>query len=331
MEALLKHFPGGAAVPDHDGWLPLHYACTNPRLDAIEALLATYPTAARVRNRMGELPIHYAADSEDYDAPQAVRLLLEAYPDGAKVKNQLGRTPLLQMASKQQGQEHVGKVVQQLIKAHPEGCLDRDPVGNSSALELVLTNWSEVAKYEGVRALLDACPQLAQIPCADSDTLPLHLACSFGGFHFEHASQSIEVLVNAYPEAIEHTDAHGKLAIHYAAELHDGVVGAAMIRQLVKGDPEGGLRAAAIPDNTGKMPLHYVCQWVHPTGMVKYMLLHHPDAACHEDNENNLPIHHCAGSLSKLAMDNLNELHRVYPKGVAHKNHDGHLPLHLGE
>jgi len=330
VEALLKHFPGGAAVPDNDGWLPLHYACTNPRVEAISALLATYPTAARVRNRMGELAIHYAADSEDFDAPEAVRILLEHYPDGAKVKNQLGRTPLQQIVSKQSSSEQTGKVVAHLIKAHPEGLLDRDPVGNSSILELVLTNWSEVAKAEGTKALLTACPQLAQIPCAESDTLPLHLACCFGGFHFEHATQLLDALVTAYPEAVEHIDGHGKLAIHYAAKLHDGVVGAAMLRQLVIGDPEGGLRAAATPDASGMMPLHYTCGWRHPTGMIKFMLLHHPDASLHADNQGNLPVHHMASCVSEHAVSNLNELQRVYPPGIKKANRQGELPLHLG-
>ena len=48
------------------------------------------------------------------------------------------------MVSKQSSSEQAGKAVAHLIKAHPEGVLERDPVGGSSVLELVLTNWSEV-------------------------------------------------------------------------------------------------------------------------------------------------------------------------------------------
>merc|ERR1719197_1377845 len=54
VEALLKHFPGGAAVPDQDGWLPIHYACTNPRINSVKLLLEAHYKGAGVRNRTGE-------------------------------------------------------------------------------------------------------------------------------------------------------------------------------------------------------------------------------------------------------------------------------------
>jgi len=326
----------------------------------VRLLVEAYPKAASIRTRNGEIPLHFAADSEDFDAVrgpsfaslcaaplltlslpspttvlmyrqvEVVRILLEAYPDGARVKDSHGNTPLMAMAGRQNKSDNVGKILNHLIKADPEGLLNREKSGGSTILEAILTNWAEVARVEGVRQLLCTCPHLAQIPIKEArGALPIHLFACIGGFHYEYCGQVMETLIEAYPLGTETQDDAGNLPLHYVVQHHQGAVAAAMVKELLNGDPEGGIDCVSTPNEFNRVALHYVCEWADPAGTVKTLLLNFPDGAMHKDDDAQVPLHCACKGLGALANRNVIELLRVFPDGAKSVDRNGRTPLHI--
>nr|CCA16370.1 conserved hypothetical protein [Albugo laibachii Nc14] len=80
---------------DHHGMLPLHWACTDPKISmqVIQALLHAYPQGALARNNAHYFPIHIAVRA-GLDA-SIVRILYEAEPSTLHEKTIAGKTPLM--------------------------------------------------------------------------------------------------------------------------------------------------------------------------------------------------------------------------------------------
>ena len=113
MAWLLATIPEYAKEKDGSGELPLHYAASNNKSEAvIKALLDAYPGAAKEKDKVrcgrgrrvlcpalslltcvccrvqdGRLPLHYAAYGNKSEA--VIKVLLDAYPDAAKAKTKV--------------------------------------------------------------------------------------------------------------------------------------------------------------------------------------------------------------------------------------------------
>jgi len=136
VDALVEACPRCVLLADHQGMLPLHYAClTNRAHAALIARLLQHAgiEAAAMPDHMGRLPIHYAMGAPVCFPHEAVgtmiaqqvangeqpcdavlQLLLEAYPEGASVRDRDGLTPLhylcrcLLQQQQQQQQQQLG-------------------------------------------------------------------------------------------------------------------------------------------------------------------------------------------------------------------------------
>ncbi|CCI49164.1 unnamed protein product [Albugo candida] len=98
---------------DHHGMLPLHWACTDPKISiqVIQALLHAYPQGALTRNNAHYFPIHIAVRA-GLDA-SIVRVLYEAEPSTLQEKTIAGKTPLMLAKEANHPNQNVAILLQQ--------------------------------------------------------------------------------------------------------------------------------------------------------------------------------------------------------------------------
>jgi ankyrin repeat protein len=63
VRLLIDAFPSDITTQDHEGSIPLHYACwcNEPNMDIIQLLIQTDPASVAYKNYVGETPLHFAA------------------------------------------------------------------------------------------------------------------------------------------------------------------------------------------------------------------------------------------------------------------------------
>ncbi len=127
-------------------------------------------------------------------------------------------------------------VVRFVLRSNPTAASirSRGSPGNYSLSMAIERHYS----HELVRDLLEAFPQAAQEPNIQ-DMLPLRSAMRHSSnTSFTYGSQTIELLLAAYPKAAEETDEYGRIALHYVSSgsitllmfIHPHYLGCCMTR-----------------------------------------------------------------------------------------------------
>lgn len=266
---LLDKYPEAAQTPDYWGSMPLHavpWAVTSTRI--VDALLEAYPDAAREIDNQGKIPLHHACSKKlNKNSLISIQSLISAYPEGIDVEDDSGFLPshyltkyltsksmkghknnqfLLHMAVIKNFSKHL---VTLLVRGYPQLCLKRD---NHGKIPLHYACEGKMpSSLHHIVTLLNACAESLYVEDWQSRTprqilsntvsrkdknkmLPLH--------HLAAASdvllpESLQLLVDVYPESIITADNHGLLPIHYAclnpAISVDGLM------QFIKLYPEG--------------------------------------------------------------------------------------------
>ena len=141
-----------------------------------------------------------------------------------------------------------------------------------------------------IQLLIDAAPD--SIRCGDSNSyLPLHKLCSNKELDEATALQILKLLLEKYPESIQHCENNqGYLPIHVAACHMTN--SNEFCRVLIDAYP-GSERIA---DSTGWLPFHHAC--THNTvEMVKYLYNLFPEAIHHAAQNGVCPIHTAIATL----------------------------------
>jgi len=168
LELIISEYPTLAQAPDRYGNLPLHLAANSQSTEVCKALVESYPGSVRIAtigtpySYAGSLPIHIAVDG-GVDCIETVQFLIEYSPESLHVHDSLGGTPL-HLAISQNDTTEIIKLI-----------LAQDPT---------------VASVRSTTGLLE---------------LPLHKACGIiprPGMDEEDILSAVELLFNAYPEAI---------------------------------------------------------------------------------------------------------------------------------
>ncbi len=123
VKKIVKTYHKGVTIPDHQSWLPLHYAAQGGKIKIVKILLkADRDTASVAEDKHDHLPLHLAVINNH---PAAAFKLMQAFPNGAKCKDKNGLIPLHWAAFGSSIE-----TVKALIKRFPEGIRSRNNIGN---------------------------------------------------------------------------------------------------------------------------------------------------------------------------------------------------------
>ncbi len=228
--------PEAVAVPDFDGAIPLHDACSECHLEAMRVLLDAAPESASVANMYGLLPLHAAAGAFEAATLIGAETVVISPIDGSSSRTEIG-------AVLKPEADVRAAAVGILLAAAPQHVTAGTNTGEIPLhMAARTTRWSRSSA--AVAALLAAAPSTAQAATLLAQ-LPLH------GAAFAAHPPTIQMLLAAFPGGAAARDRIGNYPLHNAAAeaTHEGAEAA--VRLLLQAAPE----AAEARGHDGLLPL----------------------------------------------------------------------------
>jgi len=197
-------------IDEPSGWLPIHNLCRNNKLDdsasveILRSMVDTDPNLVRVREIDGYLPIHLAIDEM---SNEFCIVLIDAYPESVRIES-FDRLLIHEVCSS--SRDDAVQTIQYLLQLYPEGINARD----HSKGWLPIHHASDQGRADIIGFLLKHYPDGASKKTSheDDQQLPLHIA-SCGD-----SLEAVQVLFDAYPEALNIRDSQGRNPLDVARE-----------------------------------------------------------------------------------------------------------------
>jgi len=301
VTSLVALAPGSAFRRDHDGWLPLHRACSNTSPAAhriVEAVLQANQEAASVKTPQKQLPLHVACLGSPCSA--VVGLLISSYAKGLATHDSQGNTPLHLAAQNPTPAAHA--IACLCLEGNPEAVLER-----GWGLELPL--------HVGARMASDPCLVEELVKWYKDGSLardaigniPLASAARNGT---QGAAAVCRVMLNAYRNGPKERVQDGATCLHVAARYSTSVevpvlfleAYPAALRIVTTAVPGGGVGADHLEDveearsaarGEGDLPLHWACRNTTPVALdiVKLLVAKDPEAVAKPGRGGNYPLH----------------------------------------
>ena len=352
VQLLHNTLPGALQLSDNYGSLPIHRLCCNQELDGTNSLdilrfmLSIDPTLAREVDGDDYLPINVAVE---YKSIAFCKELIDKYPESLRIESGTGRLPIHEVC-RYGNQDDTADTIQYMLELDPELINEEDsdgylPIhcadyGNTNAIELLL-------KFD---------PDAASKEANDGTRwLPLHFAC-----RYSPNLSSIQVLYDAYPEAILARDRDGEAPLdnareevnqptieflqtqfEYARQAQDMTAmttvdenGQLPLHCALKNNaPLGSIKllteaspaAVQVSDQNGAYPLHIACEFSSAT-VVKFLVECDKDIVERFDANKDSPLHYACRGGNCGAVKYLVESH---VPSVSERNSDNKLPIHL--
>ena len=210
IKTLIKYAPEALQMSDDLYRLPIHKACDSGKLiscEVIQTLVKSYSESVKVIDSSGCLPLHYAILRRA--SLEIVNFLIDCYPEGVTNQYRIQkRTPLYYLNERNyvimmdesgmlllhhacKKNEFSADLVRVLVKAYPESWTIPDYYGKTPKQYLI-----ESASRKDERGMVLLHRQAVHIKGL--------------------SVQSLNILHDAYPEAIQMQDNSGLLPIHHA-------------------------------------------------------------------------------------------------------------------
>lgn len=230
-----------AAKPDPEGRNLIFEELNRakPNEDVLEALCNGDAERIKRKDKAGHLPLHIACNHIHSIDADILMFLMERDPEAVKTANKFGFLPLHKAVS-------------------ANLCHKRPP--NMDNFSLIMEAYPAAVKKK-----------------TNKNQYALHLAISEPSRRL--SSDIVEMLINAFPKAVERQDSYGHLPLHHSCRK-TGPEAQIIFESLIEAYPEG----ASVPDVRGMMPLHHACSLPAPVLEVVYELIEaFPLAVMHRD------------------------------------------------
>lgn len=236
VKVVLKYHHSLCAIPDHNGWLPIHWCCFNNRdTDLLDMLLNIYYKSIISTCLRGKSPLHYAAknryskmfkflidkesdiiDSKDYNGNSVLHDACKGLnPDVVKIILSIKPNISLERNFKEDLSIH------KLLKSHLH-YEEYIPTNNSTAsliqkaediLPITIPKQSylqsHIRQVQCIKHFLNLAPECFVYTDINHMT-PLHLAIKYRASY-----EVIELIYNVYPKASIMKDGYGLIPSQY--------------------------------------------------------------------------------------------------------------------
>jgi len=337
--------PNLLAIDSDDGWTPLHYACWEGHLAAVQVLACFMLHFANLEatDYEGKTALHLAATQGHL---AVVRELVFRGANLEPADTLDGYTPLhyacLSGRALDVVQELVARAGADMFVTARNGKTAFD-VADGNAKDYLLRAYADkVSAREGpqaIHAILQAATFLAarrrqalshrvKLPLGkltldqfqalllllppdsfcirdNSGALPLHIACRVGA-----PIQIIRLFVQAYAAALQTADNNGALPLHAACQADSPSLDA--IRFVVEQDPN----AVQAANNDGALPVHLLCGSSPSVQVVKYLVQLFEGGLAMMTNAGDLPLMVACNTAASQSV--LQVLLTAYPEALVY-------------
>jgi len=319
VQLLYYIFPEALRLRDDDGWLPIHHLCCNEDLDdsasidILRFMLEIDPTLPREVGS-GWLPVHSAVA---YKSITFCKILIDVYPESLRIEAD-GMLPI-HIACDCGNRDDTVDTNQYMLELNPEISNAEDGDG-----WLPIHLAAMKGRTKSIELFLKYDPDAASKEVNDeSRRLPLHCACDYDTNISDISS--IQVLYDAYPEAIFASDADGDTPLDNAQRNGNQPAIDFLQTQLEYASQAQDEAAMTTSDDDGWLPLHHALKDNVPLGSIKLLTRANPAAVQVADQNGAYPLHIACEFGSVKVVQLLVELAGVTLNNVDTKNN---YPLH---
>ena len=240
VQLLHKILPEALRLRDNDGSLPIHRLCMNGRLDETNSMdilrfmLEIDPNLPRELQVDDDdyLPIHCAVK---YKSTAFCKELIDVYPESLQVESDSGWLPI-HIACGWGKRDDTVDTIQYMLELDPE------LINAAGGGYLPIHFAAENGCAKSIELLLKYDPNAASKKTYDFEQLPLHLASNLS---------SIQVLYDAYPDAVFASDSGGKTPVDLAREEGNQPAMEFLQTQLIYARQAQDMTAMTTVDNDG--------------------------------------------------------------------------------
>lgn len=300
MQTLVNAWPEAVHQHDRNGKSPMHTLCENSELDDMASVnilnILINIDSASLRNEDAyddALPIHFAASNKSLEF---CKKLIDAYPESLMMGTNYGHLPIHSACCG-------GRVetVEYILKLSPKS-IDTSDWRGHYPIHLAASHCASwAANSEIIKLLLTHDPASAAKAIPDTDRvlphcLPLHVVAGIGCGRLS----SVQLIFDAYPEAICTTDGHGETPLMIAARWvsvehqRDGCsldVVNFLKTQLDYAWISQDMVAMTTVGYNGWLPLHRALHKNASLGAIKLLVKGNPSAVQVVDHNLSLPLH----------------------------------------
>ena len=202
---------------DDNSYLPLHYLCQNIKLgeaasiDILQFMVDADPGLVREMGDDELLPIHHATYGK---ATSFCQVLIDAYPESLRVGTRSGMLPI-HIACSENDRADAVDTIQYMLELHLESINVICGYG-SAPIHLA----AQGRRADIVELILKYDPKAASKATRNQNNpnFPLHWACAYN--YTDHV-EVVEVLYDAYPQAINKYNSEGKTPLDFAWESEE--------------------------------------------------------------------------------------------------------------
>ena len=218
VQLLYNAWPESIRIPSESiGYLPLHYLCQNIKLgeaasiDILRFMLDADPGLVREMGDDELLPIHHAIYGKSASFCQ---VLIDAYPESLRVGTRSGMLPI-HIACSENDRADAVDTIQHILELYPETI---NAICGQGLAPIHLA--AQGRRADIVELLLKYDPQVASKATRNqnSPNFPLQWACAYN--YTDHV-EAVEVLYDAYPQAINTRNGEGKTPFDFAWESEE--------------------------------------------------------------------------------------------------------------
>ena len=268
VQLLYNTLPGALQLRNDYGWLPIHHLCCNKdlddtaSLDILRFMLNIDPTLPR--ELVGCLPIRLAVQNK---STTFCKLLVDAYPESLRIESSDGMLPIHE-ACLNGNRDDTADTIQCMLELDPEIINAEDSDG------WVPIHHAVLGMTKSIEILLQYDPDAASKKTYDGDRrLPLHLACDY-----DKNVSSVQILYDAYPEAILASDRDGRTPLDLALSKRNQPAIDFLQAQLVYSRQAQDMTTMTTVDENGQLPLHRALRGNAPLGSIKLLVRGNRDA-----------------------------------------------------
>ena len=213
IQYLLELHPACIQARDGRGWLPIHNVASGVNTKAVELLLMHDPSAAskETTSESRHLPLHIACLNGKIGAVQS---LFDAYPEAILTRNRNGKTPI-DLA--REWAERVGTMSQTVVPFLETQLAYAEKAQDTAIMTTLDENgWlplhralKDNAPLGSIKVLVKGNPSAVQTTDKHM-AFPLHLACEFSSV------KVVQYLVEKYDSAVDRIDKNKDSILHYA-------------------------------------------------------------------------------------------------------------------
>jgi len=375
MEFLFNSIPEGSDLIDGHNKHPIHDLCGNKMLDddvsleILRFMLDIDPTLPQMRDTI-KIPIHYAVGHGNKSL-EFCKVLIDAYPESLKIEALFnGSLPIHEACGHGDGFWRVDTVdtIQYMLDLYPDIINARD-----SQRDLPIHHAANLGNAKTIELLLKHDPDAASKMTIESEDsikqLPLHIAIRAAEHHnaidgiISNDLKAVQVLYDAYPEAINIRDGDGdtpldiargegmnredivdflQMQVAYAQQAQDTTALSTpdeegylpLHRALLQGNASlgsikllvrGNTEALQLADQKGVLPLHTACRKA-TADIVKFLVDSYNNGLDVCDINQDYPLHYACRAAN---LDVIKYLMRRSTSRVSTTNNDNKLPFHL--